>query len=228
MLLFIVVLRATAILARSSSSSSSAYAMSVVSYPTQPALSFTAKSSAWQFAYNPAYLPGADGVPAGLMVRVQNGSALPPGQCGEPASGSFVVFTPFTPTNSGEVSSDALNEGNGPLLLPLGRQIIFGPSNTSWEQTAEDPRIVMVSGQSPGSGQRHSSNTWFMTYTANGNATKAPYNRHQGIATSTNPLEPTSWTRQCGPGFVHSFSLSLFFLFFHQHHHHRHRHYPPF
>ena len=36
----------------------------------------------------------------------------------------------------------------------------------------------------------------YMTYTANG-AGRAPLNRHQGIASSTAPMQPGSWTRLC-------------------------------
>jgi len=66
-------------------------------------------------------------------------------------------------------------------------EVVFGPLNTSWEQTAEDPRTVYDA----------SSNRWVMTYTANGDVAPFPMNRHQGIATSTSPSVPGSWHRLC-------------------------------
>ena len=68
-------------------------------------------------------MPGAK---PGLFVRVQNGSAARPGNCGRPASASFVAFAPVGP---------------GGDVQPLrARAPVFSPALTDFEQTAEDPR----------------------------------------------------------------------------------------
>lgn len=77
-----------------------------------------------------------------------------------------------------------LNANGG--VEPLGTSVLFKPRNTSWEQSVEDPRVVYNAG------------TWWMTYTANGAVARPPLNRHQGIASSTQPLDPGAWVRHCG------------------------------
>ena len=150
------------------------YSAKIIQYPALPVLDYMQNTSAWQFAYNPAYLPGK-GV-QGLFVRVQNGSTTLPGTCGRPTPPSFVAFS-------------RLNDTGG--AMPLGERKVFSPALTDFEQTAEDPRIIYDA----------SNQTWIMTYTANGavksNSTKPPMNRHQGIASSRDPLTPGSWTRHC-------------------------------
>ena len=149
-----------------------AYSIRIVDYPALPLLDYEAGTSAWQFAYNPAFLPGQDA--QGLFVRVQNGSTSPPGTCGEPASTSFVSFAPL----------------DGGSVRRLGPQKLFSPAMTDFEQDTEDPRIIYDA----------QNKTWYMTYTANGIVTEGsepPMNRHQGVATSTDPLAPGSWKRQC-------------------------------
>ena len=151
------------------------YRAQIVAYPALPALDYLAHTSAWEFAYNPAFLPGGEGSAAqGLFVRVQNGSASAPGTCGKPASASFVAFAELA--------------GSG--VKPLGARKLFSPAMTDFEQTAEDPRIIYDP----------TNKTWYMTYTANGvvsEGSQPPMNRHQGIATSTDPLAPGSWQRRC-------------------------------
>ena len=147
------------------------YSAQITRYPALPLLDYKQNTSAWEFAYNPAYLPGKDG----LFVRVQNGTTSLPGTCGRPSSPtSFVAFSKLTAAGG---------------AAPLGAHTIFSPALTGFEETAEDPRVIEANG------------TWIMTYTANGavtsNATKPPMNRHQGIATSTDPLSPASWHRHC-------------------------------
>ncbi len=148
------------------------YHIRIIDYPALPLLDYEEGSSAWQFAYNPAFLPGQSA--EGLFVRVQNGSSSPPGSCGKPGTSSFVSFVPI----------------DGGSAKRLGAQKIFSPAMTDFEQTAEDPRIIY---DAP-------NKTWYMTYTANGVISEGsvpPMNRHQGIATSTDPLAPGSWKRRC-------------------------------
>jgi hypothetical protein len=194
--------------ATASSAGGGLISLAVESYPAEPVLSFLAGTTAWEFSYNPAFLPGrsaggagggggggwpppavaapaaadttaeisGSAVPSGLFVRVQNGSAAPAGTCGHPASESFVAFAPFD--TRGEVQ-------------PLGPGVVFRPLMTPWEQTAEDPRVVYDAVHE----------RWIMTYTANGivsEGSQPPMNRHQGIATSRNPLGgEAAWERQC-------------------------------
>jgi hypothetical protein len=173
---------------RAAGAAAATYSMAVTEYPARPWVSWTATppTTAWQFNYNPAFLPGGGPTPAGLYVRVQNGTELPPGQCGEPASTSYLAFAPL-------VQPCAL--GSACAVGSVSATVQFAPSNTSWEQDAEDPRIVYV----------NETKTWWMTYTANGvrgdtPGSKPPLNRHQGIASSVHPLEPGSWTRHCSLG----------------------------
>eukprot|EP00040_Diaphanoeca_grandis_P043318 m.267603 g.267603 ORF g.267603 m.267603 type:complete len:394 (-) comp74073_c0_seq1:194-1375(-) len=143
------------------------YAIKTTSYPLQPSLNYLAHNSPWEFPYNPAFIPGHNG----LLVRVQNGTTSPPGQCSKPITNSFMAFAPFSTNGS----------------MKLERKPVFGPAMTAWEQSAEDPRVIY----------ENKTKTWYMTYTANGNVSQPPLNRHQGIATSQSPLTAGTWQRQC-------------------------------
>jgi len=154
------------------------YAVSVVSQSEMPVLDYVAGTSAWQFAYNPAYLPAnpPDQPLEGLNVRVQSSPFASPGVCmrnSRNTSASSVAFAPIDST-TGKV---------GPLLRS---NVVFSPAGSPFEATAEDPRVVLHRG------------TYFMTYTAHADAsTPWPTSLRQGVATSTTPLDAGSWVRHC-------------------------------
>eukprot|EP00729_Bicosta_minor_P019346 gene19346-26784_t len=111
--------------ATSSGGGSGHYRVAVTEYPVEPALAYSysynapgrmaTASSAWSFNYNPAYIPPArNNVKAGLLVRVQNDTTALDPQTGLPRGLSGM------------------------------EAVVLRPDNTSWERTAEDPRIVLV------------------------------------------------------------------------------------
>ena len=165
--------------------SSTQYSVALTSQAQRPSLDNVAGTSAWSFAYNPAFVPEYDGTSAGLIVRVQHDSAAVPAKC-------VGNHAPCTVSSLAFVAYDATHPSR---LAPLGgaAAVVLAPSGSAFETDVQDPRLII----DPATKQ------FVMTYTSIGGASpsvKPPADRRQGIATSKTPSVRGSWTRHCdGP-----------------------------
>jgi predicted GH43/DUF377 family glycosyl hydrolase len=165
------------------------YHVSVKSSLKQPILSYAVKTSDFAFAYNPSYIEpsAATSGNGALLVRVQNvkaGKPVLPGQCQAPTSG----FKSETPSSL----AYALINKDGMVGKLAASQVLLGPGTGRFvnETDLQDPRMVL------GPDGRY-----WLYYTAivptplNGSKTS---DRVQVLATASNPLDPSNWTRH-GP-----------------------------
>ncbi|KAH3731698.1 family 43 glycosylhydrolase [Pelomyxa schiedti] len=169
---------------RASSSSSSSYSVEVLSVGTVPVVSYLDGTSMYQQAFNPSIVvPLVTGKQPGLIVRSQNCTAVPGGECTycSGADSHASVLTLASLKQSSDLCTD-------PVFDIIDKStIVFSPEEgLSMEKYGtEDPRIAYDK----------STGLYYMFYTCYG-----PTDILLCLATTMDPTSPDGWTR-VGPIF---------------------------